>query len=219
MKARMCTYQSPITRYVEGCHVLYSTNTIHMSSQALLLNLPRLLVPDHLATVTSLELLLDIPNKYRKAPGVILDQITSTFPNVRTLYLHLDGDLFPQHKGKPVAFDKIDLRASITTDIILVAVDEVYRQLQPHLREFELALQYHIFDPLSQIAQKRSARLDLLRSWCLPAFFRPVVGDPGHAVSLGAAGGYWIVMGRFVPPQQPSKCCFFSFSPSASACG
>ncbi|KFA48477.1 hypothetical protein S40293_00245 [Stachybotrys chartarum IBT 40293] len=187
-------------RYVEGCHVLYSTNTIHMSSQPLLLNLPRLLVPDHLATVNSLELLLDIPNKYRKAPGVILDQITSTFPNVRKLYLHLDGDLFPQHKGKPVAFDKIDLRASVTTDIILVAVDEVYRQLQPHLREFELALQYHIFDPLSQIAQKGGARLDPLRSWCLPTFFRPVVGDPSHAASPHEARGYWIVMGRFVPP-------------------
>ncbi|KAK4041137.1 hypothetical protein C8A01DRAFT_15106 [Parachaetomium inaequale] len=43
--------------YLDGTAVLYGTNSFHISSLPLLLNLPRLLPPQHLAAITSLELL------------------------------------------------------------------------------------------------------------------------------------------------------------------
>ncbi|KAK4149687.1 hypothetical protein C8A00DRAFT_46737 [Chaetomidium leptoderma] len=44
--------------YVDGIHVLYGTNTFHLASLPLLLDLPRLMSPQRLAAITSLELLL-----------------------------------------------------------------------------------------------------------------------------------------------------------------
>lgn len=46
--------------YIEGVDILYRTNTFHISSLPLLLNLARLMPPRHLATITSVELLWDL---------------------------------------------------------------------------------------------------------------------------------------------------------------
>ena len=44
--------------YTEGIDVLYSTNCIHMQSEPLLLQLPRLIPPNRLASITSLEMVI-----------------------------------------------------------------------------------------------------------------------------------------------------------------
>lgn len=56
--ARVLT--TTLKSYVEGIDVLYGANTFHISSLDLQLRLPELIPPDHLARITSLELLLKL---------------------------------------------------------------------------------------------------------------------------------------------------------------
>ncbi|KAG4273148.1 hypothetical protein FPRO04_09985 [Fusarium proliferatum] len=83
--------------YTEGINVLYSTNTIHISSAILLINLPAYILPQRLSAITSLEIIWsvetdackgkDIPHeKDLKAILLILD---NHFPSLKRLNLAL----------------------------------------------------------------------------------------------------------------------------------
>ena len=98
--------------YADGIDLLYSTNTFHMSSLDLQVNLPRLVPPRHLDMITSLELLWtlnttetkdkswsedhiapfsDNRDELRGQSGALLhilcSMIPQTFPHLRNLYL------------------------------------------------------------------------------------------------------------------------------------
>jgi hypothetical protein len=56
--------------YAEGIQVLYATNCIHISGETLLDNLPRFILPQRLATVVSLELVVHVHSTFDEINGV-----------------------------------------------------------------------------------------------------------------------------------------------------
>ncbi|KAF4948693.1 hypothetical protein FGADI_9468 [Fusarium gaditjirri] len=83
--------------YVEGIEILYSTNTIHISSATLLANLPAYIVPQRLSTITALEIAWFIDSDYHSGKNVarekdlhtILLILDNHFPSLKTLNLAL----------------------------------------------------------------------------------------------------------------------------------
>ncbi|KAJ4040598.1 hypothetical protein NW756_010980 [Fusarium oxysporum] len=91
--------------YAEAIDILYSTNTIIMSNEAMITHLPQLLLPQRLASITSLEISWNLKSRYESGLWSITDdeyfideedlkrisQITSTqFPQLHRLYLSLE---------------------------------------------------------------------------------------------------------------------------------
>ncbi|KAK4442792.1 hypothetical protein QBC34DRAFT_386897 [Podospora aff. communis PSN243] len=103
--------------YVEGIDVLYGTNTFHISSLDLQLSLPQLVPPDHLARITSLELLWklndinqartvkaknhamalwqDPPRPVDSPLHALRASVPETFPHLRRLYVSFQCHLDP----------------------------------------------------------------------------------------------------------------------------
>ncbi|WKT43521.1 hypothetical protein QSH57_008357 [Fusarium oxysporum f. sp. vasinfectum] len=91
--------------YAEAIDILYSTNTIIMANEAMITHLPQLLLPQRLASITSLEISWNLKSRYESGLWIITDdeyfideedlkrisQITSTqFPQLHRLYLSLE---------------------------------------------------------------------------------------------------------------------------------
>ncbi|KAJ4054652.1 hypothetical protein NW758_002356 [Fusarium oxysporum] len=91
--------------YAEAIDILYSTNTIIMANEAMITHLPQLLLPQRLASITSLEISWNLKSRYESGLWSITDdeyfideedlkrisQITSTqFPQLHRLYLSLE---------------------------------------------------------------------------------------------------------------------------------
>ena len=150
---------TPSPSYVEGTATLYTINAFHISHLPLLLNLPRLLPPHHLATITTLELLWDffgdratIQNIYSQAqqppsPTTSDSPTTTTFhalchltprhfPNVRRLYLALQADVTPPALPNRAAMLPLFEKA------FLAPVEAMFRALRPRPHtDFSFAMQ------------------------------------------------------------------------------
>ncbi|KAL2021752.1 hypothetical protein VTK56DRAFT_6695 [Thermocarpiscus australiensis] len=146
--------------YIEGIDILYRTNAFHISSLPLLLNLPRLMPPRHLAAITSLELLwdlfddretIDAAYKRAQAPPSLppplppppttkfheLCQIAPRiFPNTRNVYVALQARIEP-----PMSEDPAD-RRPLLERAILGPVEDMFRAMGPAPeKEFSFAMQ------------------------------------------------------------------------------
>ena len=75
-------------RYIEGLEILYRTNTIHIANAALFPRLPRLLVPERLADIESLEVVWEHHELRPSLWG-------PPRPAQMTLYLHILSDHLP----------------------------------------------------------------------------------------------------------------------------
>ncbi|KAK4237795.1 hypothetical protein C8A03DRAFT_15678 [Achaetomium macrosporum] len=155
--------------YVDGIDILYRTNAFHISSLPLLLNLPRLMPPHHLAGITALELIWDlfdqpktinskiisaVYNRAQASPSLetppstkfhdLCQTIPRIFPNARNVYVALQGDVTP-----PVMESRRDMM-SLFEKAILGPVEDMFRAMgpAPH-KEFSLALQSKAFYPLA----------------------------------------------------------------------
>ncbi|GKT48626.1 uncharacterized protein ColSpa_08807 [Colletotrichum spaethianum] len=133
--------------YADGIGILYSTNTFHISSLELQLNLPRLLPRHHLESVTSLELLWKLntvetsktpvkdhvkslwdsgPNHQDQSNSplhVLCATMPQTFPRVRRLYISFQSWLDP---GFPRGGPDGDVISEIDT-IFLGPVENMMR--------------------------------------------------------------------------------------------
>jgi len=148
---------------VDGVDVLYRTNTFHIASLPLLLNLPRLMAPQHLASVTSLELLWEFrkphllnsetmkaiwnqvqassPSTPPSSPHrtdfhAFCELIPRVFPNARHLYIALQANIAPPHT---VA---VEDRVPLVDRHILAPLEDMFRQIGPAPgKEFTVAIQ------------------------------------------------------------------------------
>lgn len=102
-------------RYAEAIDIVYSTNTFHLSGQPLLQNLPRLLLPQRLATIRSLELAWHFNRPMPRGStsggeqsqlGQLCGVLPDLFPRLGTLYLSLHvpikRDPAADHNNGPV---------------------------------------------------------------------------------------------------------------------
>ncbi|QYS95514.1 hypothetical protein H0G86_002805 [Trichoderma simmonsii] len=126
--------------YVEGIDVLYRTNTIHMSGQTLILNLPQLLPPQRLSAITSLEIVCPL-QLHGVEVGAIpevgllndyLSVFASNLPSLTRLYLAL--------KAKGSNARPVDMQS------VFEVLDAFV--LETSLREFTVSHSHTVFTPL-----------------------------------------------------------------------
>lgn len=142
--------------------VLFRTNTFHISSLPLLLNLPQLLPPRYLSIITSLELIwtladphllhdttmasiwaqhLSTPSSSQPVTGPtkfhrLCELIPATFPHLRRLYISLQAYL-PPSDGNGGS----DILGAIDT-LFIRPIEDAFRALDPAPgKEFSLAIQ------------------------------------------------------------------------------
>lgn len=143
-------------RYADGIDVLFATNTFHLSRLDLLQNIPRLILPQRLSSITSLEMLwnfnmeterrIDIDNSMQllwdkpDTQGSLLHELCAimpeTFPAVRFLYISVQSWLAPS------SINSLEDPISDLEQIFLGPVEQMLRAMGPRLgREFNVAIQ------------------------------------------------------------------------------
>ncbi|KAF4973147.1 hypothetical protein FSARC_491 [Fusarium sarcochroum] len=136
--------------YAEAIDVLYSTNTIIMTSEAMICSLPRLILPVRLATITSLEISWDLKTRQKgqRPEGldesdldVVLKTLSVSFPSLRRLYLSF-------RKSR-------HFRISCTPDLQIVQTAmntrlDDFAHNMTSLREFAVSLPPWLFECLFQ---------------------------------------------------------------------
>ncbi|KAK3313317.1 hypothetical protein B0H66DRAFT_522255 [Apodospora peruviana] len=144
--------------YAEGIQVLYGTNTFHISSLDLQLNLPRLVPSHHLAGIRSLELLWKLdtfkafhgsshlptgkedhvrplwadPSRRDSALHVLCGLISQTFPHLGRLYISFQCHLHPGSFLRPGA--DVDIISEVET-IFLGPVEDMLRTYYYQVRQ------------------------------------------------------------------------------------
>lgn len=132
--------------YAEGTDIVYTTNCISLVSQPLLLHLPRLLLPQRLASIRSMEVVVracftreeryySIANLANLAP--VLDNISTHCRSLRSLFLSVD---IPEHAN----FDEL------STGPMLPIIDAFC--LSMDLRDMVLEIPEHIYDAFKSCA-------------------------------------------------------------------
>lgn len=152
----------PWRSYLDGMDVLYRTNTFHIASLPLLLDLTRLMSPRALGAMTSLELQWPFfePNLFRDKnvedvwdsaaqaqtsterpePSTAFHRlcrmVPTAFPNVRRLHIALEAYIAPPH-----TWQTDNVLRDVDT-VILGPIEDMFRQLNPtEEKDFSLAIQ------------------------------------------------------------------------------
>jgi hypothetical protein len=186
-------------RYVDGIDILYRTNAFHISSVPLLLNLPRLMPPHHLASVTTIELLWDWLGEHQTRRTIYeqamahpspeplpstkfhdLCRITpQAFPNARHVYVALQADLQPPYVG-----ELIDMRR-LFEKAVLGPVEDMFRAMgaEHPEKEFNLAIQLRGFEGFAEHYWQQDMDDDVFERchWalCYPDRLRGTLGYNG----------------------------------------
>ncbi|OAA59922.1 hypothetical protein ISF_05933 [Cordyceps fumosorosea ARSEF 2679] len=188
--------------YLEGIDILYGTNTIHTASKALILDADRLLLPQRLAAITSLQVLWDFgsrppwaesfPSKAKELIGVfeaMLRAVLSSFRGLKTLYISVQwtgrepqvtGPWWPGN-GPDDAVERLLMRR----------VDAMVRQLPARVADFALAVPSSIYVEQCQVARETPGRTveHVSDGARYERFWRPVEKGNAHA-------GYWVRLGQ-----------------------
>lgn len=191
-------------RYIEGIDVLYGTNVIHTASKQMILNLDRILLPQRLSAIRSVELVWEFePFPWPSGKRVhglftgleyfhhLLERVPGIFPSLRSLYIAPQGNLGPWKSTESgLRYDR-DRCVEMLEKHLMQPMDSMVRRLGPHTQECVIAL------PSGEYCMWRKSVLgqaDVLveqvhrgakheRSW------RRVDGSAN-------LGGYWVQLGR-----------------------
>ncbi|KAF5636013.1 hypothetical protein F52700_5327 [Fusarium sp. NRRL 52700] len=148
--------------YAEMIDLLYSSNTIAMSGEAMISHIGQLVLPQRLAAVTSLEIRWPLQRENEACAGhhdehtnairrmlhpyqldvdqlsFVLDTLSSTrFPNLRRLCISFEKEYNERHISNPEAHD-------IVTNKLLQ-----FAKSRPKLKECAFALPHKIFDTIA----------------------------------------------------------------------
>ncbi|VUC24320.1 unnamed protein product [Clonostachys rosea] len=191
--------------YCEGVDVLYGTNTIHTASKQMLLHLDKLLLPQRLSTIRSVELVWHFkpyPSNSSSLAGPLddlrtfytfLETIPRIFPNLTTFYLALWGDLTPtrEHNGRQVWMDEAQ-SIEITNRDIMSPIDRMVSKLGPKLKQCTIALgslEYQI--RRRQAVEAGDVKVEQIHLQHLQErHWRPLKNNSG------GLEGYWVQLGH-----------------------
>lgn len=130
-------YHSSVS-YTEGINVLYSTNTIHISSAILLINLPAYILPQRLSAITSLEIIWSVETDVCKNKNLPRDK------DLKAILLILDNH-FPSLKRLNLAL-KLGLSKGGETEFghIFATLDDFFiRHVSDRMQEpFAVSISY-----------------------------------------------------------------------------
>lgn len=186
--------------YIEGIDVLFRTNTIHIRNHVLLQNLPKMVLPQRLASITALELSYEFcadphtdphtvhNSEHQKREWDQYDRFMSTvapaFKSLQKVYLY-------------VAFMS-NMRAEWTYNVdkdmryFLGPVDEMVRKLAPKLKVCQLALPERCFDAYQAGTSATMIERGGTGKGSWEMFWRTVPMQQDAEVSLG----YWVAWSR-----------------------
>jgi hypothetical protein len=180
---------------MEGLDVLYSTNTIHIGSPFLTRHLPLSILPQRLASITSLELLWQMAfwshlhplvERERGWPSYngFITTVASAFPSLRKLYISVETGSF--------ATDASGHKAESDEQKLLGPMDELVRKLGAQLQECQIAPPYSLYKVLVSKAKGRGARIERSRPGTLrwQRYWRPVAVE--HGEESRDHLGYWV---------------------------
>ncbi|CAH0046174.1 unnamed protein product, partial [Clonostachys solani] len=197
--------------YKEGIEVLYSTNTIHSASKLMLLNLDKLLLPQRLSNIKSLELIWTFdpylgdceptrePCRDSESFDKFLEALPVFFPGVQHLHVAIQGEIFP---GERKASGGWGFMKNTTKAIevvfekdIMIPFDQMVHRLGPGVRQVTLACSSFLYGGARGVALENNP--DHVQQVHLGAkkerFWRPFVGGRGRNNHLG---GYWVQLGQ-----------------------
>uniref|UniRef100_A0A0B7KK20 DUF7730 domain-containing protein n=1 Tax=Bionectria ochroleuca TaxID=29856 RepID=A0A0B7KK20_BIOOC len=196
--------------YKEGIEVLYSTNTIHSASKLMLLNLDKLLLPQRLSSIKSLELIWTFdpylgdceptqePCRDFRSFEKLLEALPVFFPRVQRLHVAIQGEIFPgerKARGGWGFMKDISKAIEIVEKDILTPFDEMVHRLGPGAREVTLACSAYLYARAREVALENNVAIveqihlgaEKERHW------RAFLGGKGRNNHLG---GYWVQLGQ-----------------------
>ncbi|KAL6872951.1 hypothetical protein J3F83DRAFT_760023 [Trichoderma novae-zelandiae] len=187
--------------YIEGIDVLYATNTFHTASKEMILGLSSILLPQRLASITSVELLWDFAPFPSIHPEVVkpplsdmasfrlfLDAVPATLPAVRKLHISLQGRLYPTRtvNGLTRWDSSVD-----RTDEILRPVDDFVSGLGPRVTDFSLGIPSSLYQDQRDKAFKNNEAVEQAHRGRHERHWRPLEGGGD-----GLRTGYWVWLGH-----------------------
>ncbi|CAG9987648.1 unnamed protein product [Clonostachys byssicola] len=195
--------------YKEGIEVLYATNTIHSASKLMLLNLDKLLPPQRLSSIKSLELIwtfdpylcnslpIEEPCRDLESFQRFLEALPVFFPRVQRLHVAIQGQVFPvELKSRSWEFMEDTSKViEIIEKNMLTPFDEMVHRLGPGAREVTLACSSYLYARLRGVALENNAAVvqqvhlgaEKERHW------RALPSGKGRNNHLG---GYWVQLGQ-----------------------
>ncbi|VUC36815.1 unnamed protein product [Clonostachys rosea] len=196
--------------YKEGIEVLYSTNTIHSASKLMLLNLDKLLLPQRLSTIKSLELVWTFdpylgdcepvkePCRDSSSFDKMLEAIPVFFPALQHLHFAIQGEIYPGERtttgGWGFMKDHVKAMKVFEKDILL-PFDAMGRRLGLNARELTLACSSFLYGRARETAienkQENIQQIHLGDE--KERYWRPLPGGRAPGNSLD---GYWVQLGQ-----------------------
>lgn len=190
--------------YAECITILYSTNTIHMASSVMIRHLPQLLLPQRLASITSVEMVwnrnptrygTDLPNSLEifglPAISSLMEVLEVAMPHLRQLSIVLiDCDITLGVWDRDDTQD--DNKPTVSTPI-----DDMVRRLRPGLEECNICIPYDIFDERKGKAAEVSLAWDD-RNSNHNRYWReiPCTDEEKKAIPVHLRG-YWVCCGKY----------------------
>ncbi|OTA87989.1 hypothetical protein M434DRAFT_80712 [Hypoxylon sp. CO27-5] len=210
--------------YIEGIHVLYSTNRFHIAIIGVAYSLPELLPPQHVATIREVELSCNFDaashpashepfpwythgasyDKFWQGGGLaLLGRLPQVFPNLGYMYLSLEDILCTRDPPWPIGGREM----YDATEEFLQSIDAVIRRMS-RLQECRIALPSTLYSTLKLVDKGRDI------DWHRGNHFEPetlwrglLITDESTDLAAGhrPISGYWIVHGRedVDPPPMP----------------
>jgi hypothetical protein len=185
--------------YIEGIEVLYGTNAFHLRGAYFLWHLPSLLPPQHLAAIKKVELIWDMhpwdpptPDKdYPRASvslegyTAVIEALPKTLPNLRFLYLSLQGALQPPHVAV------LDTKQVAIAEDLLLPIDRLVTRLG--LLDCHIALPLSFVEMLRHKANGGGIIPWHRDDWKPTRVWRQLTVQDQ---SDGVVAGYWICPGK-----------------------
>ncbi|KAI2267395.1 hypothetical protein LOZ10_001475 [Ophidiomyces ophidiicola] len=185
--------------YLEAINILYETNTIHTSSNLVMINFPYLVPPGHLSKVTALELcgklyLLDGPHAMRDdltagwpAFETIVELIEANFDSLQSLSLAVQTGNSNTFPGQPRDLSDVDF------DRLWKYTDRLARRFGKQLQFFEVIPQASLYSALEDVVRESSEEEEGRKEMVLRSghIWRTVPNDDPGADELG----YWVKLG------------------------
>lgn len=177
----------------------------------MLLNLDGLLLPQRLSTIRSVELVWkftpfpysprDEPEPYTDFRSFykFLDAVPKLFPNIRSLYLAIQGGLtvWCNQGGLGSYFMKDDVQLRLTETYIMAPIDNMLRKLGPQARDCNIAVSSTLYQRQRDQALKAGvATVDRIECGAKQErYWRQMSSSKRGARAGEQLEGYWVYLG------------------------
>lgn len=222
---RARSFTNTVDRYEEGIEILYEANRLAIYSEPLLLNLPRLIIPQRLQAIKSLELNIkahiDSPrpgefNVDLSHLDTILDTLTNHCHGLRHLHLSLECPIYASPGRVPISsiLQKIDtfFRPSKILDMTLELPSTTYRScldmavsnlVEHPLEEKQPRFAWRCFDVHGKEAGGPRTEMRSAGNYPKPPLQLPTAENETRSTG---SRGYWILEGNYDRPNNVVYC-------------